>query len=440
MDIASNVTGDILVRLLVALLGGALIGLERERARLPTRSEVRSGKADIPGLRSFGLLSLYGGTIGVIASLAPSLGGGSTIVVALGIAGFLGLYVTYLYSRLIIEGQTGLTTFIVMLLAFIIGFIAGAGLLIESASLSIVVTLVLSLKSPVERLVKAISYEELLALLEVSTLALVIGPILRALNPVFLGIDLFKVYVFFVIVLALSFTSYAASRLAGAKGLEYASLLGGIVNSEAAIGAISRIAANIEDEDSRSRLVDVTSALIISSMELRAILLLIAALYLFAGPYAAESASPYLILIAAPALLTAILMYRSGLPQASLKIESPISVGIAVRAALAYLTLTIAVKATAEAAAGVLSLVIAGLGGLVNAGAAILGLASAYGDLGLEYVIAGSALAIAMASINKLIYADITRLGGIASRPIIKWSLLLSVPPIITAILALAPS
>lgn len=437
MDMTNDVTGDILVRLLVALLGGALIGLERERARLPTRSEVRSGKADIPGLRSFGLLSLYGGTMGVIASLAPSLGGGSTVVVALGIAGFLGLYVTYLYSRLIIEGQTGLTTFIVMLLAFIIGFIAGAGLLIESASLSIVVTLVLSLKSPVERLVKAISYEELLALLEVSTLALVIGPILRALNPVIFGIDLFKVYVFFVIVLALSFTSYTASRLAGTKGLEYASLLGGIVNSEAAIGAISRIASGIDDEGTRSRLVDVTSALIISSMELRAILLLIAALYLFAGPYVAEDASPYLALIAVPALITAILMYKSGLPQASLRIESPISVGIAVRAALAYLTLTIAVKATAKAA-GVLSLAIAGLGGLVNAGAAILGLTSAYGDLGLEYVVAGSALAIAMASINKMIYADMTRLGRLASRPIIKWSLLLSVPPIITAILALA--
>lgn len=432
---AVTLTGQHMLRILVALLAGALIGLERERARLAPR-----GRADLPGLRSFGLLGIYGGLTGVLLSF-PSLGEAERLLLAgLTAAGFLALYVPYAYSRYVRSSYTGITTMIVMLIAYVSGLIIGLGGVIEGVSVSIAVTLVLAVKTPVERAVARISYNEMLALLEISTLALVLGPIVKAYAPVVGGIDLYRVYLFFIIVLAISFTSYVVARIYGVRGLVYAAILGGLVNSEATISSLTTMLEGVEDPEKRRSVLHAGAVLTIASMELRAAALLVAATYIFLGPHAALLATTYSTLATTPALVAAVLVYAGsrGAPAGGgVEAVSPLNWGAALKGAVVYLLLAAAVKVASMLSRGV-ALLIGILGGLANAGAAILGLAGSGGSLGEMTVIAAGLGAIGAAALNKPIYANTAVLTRDEYLYIVVWSVLLSIPPLAVTVLILS--
>ncbi len=424
-------TGEIIIRLLIALLGGSLIGLERERARFPETAK------DVPGLRTFGLLAMYGSLLGIVSSSNVNMhiqGLLLAVIVFSGALGYLTLYIIYVYQRLIKKGYTGLTTFIVMLLTFIIGFFSGIGYIIESAGASILVTLVLSLKGPIERVVLSISYNELISLLEISTLALVVGPIISAMHLVVFGIDIFKVYIFFVIILTLSFISYLASKVAGTKGFKIASILSGLVNSEAAISASSEIVSSISDEEKRASYAGTAAALIISSMEARTVPLILIAIYIFTSANLSLRDLVLLLIPLVPPLLVILLAIKKELPVEGFHPQSPLSFKTALKTVIAYLVLTFTIKLTSFLGEN-LSILVAAIGGLANAGASILGLASSYPQIPLAKIIAGSLLSMSAASINKIIYADVSLLGKKAWIRILMWSLMLSLTPLIIGLL-----
>ena len=428
----AKISGELILRLLIALLSGALIGLERERARLPVSVK------DVPGLRTSGLVSTYGALLGILSSLnqKPLPKMFLITITSSGALGFLILYFIYLYQRAIKRGYTGLTTFIVMLLTFIIGYLSGIGLIIEAISTSILVTLILSLKAPIEKLIESISYNELLSLLEVSTLAIVIGPIIYAFNIKVLGIDLFKVYIFFVIVLSLSFLSYIASKLGGTKGFKLASVLSGLVSSEAAIGASSEIISVISNEKDKVKYASIASSLIISAMELKTLSLTIIAIYIFTGLSMSPKDLLTILLSIIPPLLVLLISMEKELPVEGFNPQSPLALRPAIKTALAYFGLTFAVK-IASFVGGNISVFIAAIGGLANATASILGLASSYPQLSIIKIIAGSLLSIATASLNKIIYADSSLMGKKAWRSVMLWSILLAVVPLSIGLLYL---
>jgi len=422
------------LRVLAALLAGALIGLERERARLAPRQ----GRVDLPGLRSFGLLGLYGGLTGVILDYNGLDHDSRLFLAALLGLGFLGLYAPYAYSRYSRSPQAGITTLIVMLIAYGSGILIGLGSIVVGVSISIAVTLTLAVKTPVERLVARMSYSELIALLEVSTSALVLGPIVKAYAPVVWGIDLYKVYIFFVIVLALSFSTYAVARVYGARGLVYSAILGGLVNSEATISSLTAILSRVPSVEDRSRILSPSTVLVIAAMEARAALLLIAATYLFLGPTPAGEAAAYSALATAPALALALVAYHKASRYASalegFEALSPLNWSAALRSALTYLVLAAAAKLALRLGSGA-TILVGFLGGLANAGAAILGIASAGGGAGPGIVIAAGLVAIGAAALNKPLYADLSELTRGEALALVAWSVSLALPPMLVAAL-----
>ncbi len=410
-------------------MAGALIGLERERARLAPRQS----RVDLPGLRSFGLIGLYGGLTGVLLVLdGLSLVERVLLALLMG-AGFLALYVPYAYSRYSRNPQAGVTTLIVMLVAYGAGILAGLGSIIVGVSVSIAVTLILAIKTPVERLIARMSYEELIALLEVSTAAAVLGPIAKAYAPVVWGIDLYKVYIFFVIVLALSFTTYAIAKVYGARGLVYSAILGGLVNSEATISSITSLLRAVGDPVERRRILRSSTILVIASMEARAAILLVAAAYIFLGPDAASLAALYSFIAVSPALVLAVAAYRQAeratATLGTVETVSPLNWGVALRSAVTYLALAAAARLAASLGRGA-TVVVGIIGGIANAGAAILGLASAGGIAGAHVVIAASLGAIGAAALNKPLYADLSGLTRGEVLSLIAWSVILAVAPL----------
>ena len=414
---------EFMTRMLIGVLGGALIGLERERAQ---RISARK-KGNVPGMRTFGLISLYSSTL---SYMSMEIIGDSSLLVVGTIAIIILVYM-YAYARMYKLGVYGITTYIVFLNTIIVGALAGAGLVLESGALSILVTLILALKTPAMRIAERIRYEELLAMLEVAALFVIIGPIVQQYSKHIEFIDVFKIYIFFTIVLGLSFTSYIAARILGARGFVYAAILGSLVNSEAVVASVTRLIADMGEEFKR-RLLNAIIPLIISMMQIKTIALSLIAVYLFSGagePYYIN----YLGLIAVIDLAIIAWSWRQSHYNIDISVETPLSWSSAVRAALAYMMLTIGTKLLASLGIPQTHIIIGILGGLANATATILSLASTIGDIGLCNAMAGMTLSIATATLNKMLYADTGSLGD-SYRIVVFWSILLSIPPVLASI------
>ncbi|MCE4613281.1 MAG: DUF4010 domain-containing protein [Desulfurococcales archaeon] len=411
----SIVVSDFLLRMITGLLGGILIGLERERAQFSGVKPRRRKESSIPGLRSFGLISLFGALSSYIASEFREIVAGAETLMPLALVSLLLFVAFYAYIRMIKQEILGVTTYIVMLLAFLVGVLAGIGFILEAASTSVLVTMILALKSPAVKLAQSIEYRELLAILEVAAMFLVIGPIVLRLSEIAGFSSLYKVYLFFALVLALSLTSYIMARAWGVKGLAYAAILGSLVNSEAMIGSVTQAIKSLKEFSGRASLLGKLTAIIISVMQARSSLIALIALYIFTGYDVVSSIALYLLGLILVSI--AILGSLSGIGgegvdiSKSLAVASPINWGTAARAAVAYAVLTLAANIIAgrgfEAAVAVIGLV----GGLVNATATILSVASVASVLDPCIASASILGAIFTASLNKVFYADLKGLN-----------------------------
>ncbi len=427
---AAEESSVFVVRMLIGLLGGVLIGLERERAQ--SRRSRKPGS--VPGIRTFGLLSLYGSLSSYISSIYS--GAGEAVFIIVSILPVVAFILVYAYTRMVRQGVTGITTYIVMIDTYLVGVLAGVGMILEAVSVAVLITLILALKTPAERLARSIEYRELIAMLEIAAIFLIIGPIVSTMEPILGLLDPMKVYLFFSMVITLSFTSYAAAKLWGARGLLYSAMLGSMVNSEAVMATVTRAAAEAGPRERREML-KVLVPLVIGVMQVRSSILVVAALYIFGGLEAVRS-SVVVAPMAALSLAIVYAMVRMGLRgDLSIGIESPLSWGTAAKSALAYIILTLASAILAKMGAVETIPILGFLGGLVNATATILGIASVIPSIGVCSSLGGMLLAIASATLNKPIYADYSRLDAGERRMIWVVSILMSLIPASLAVVVI---
>jgi uncharacterized membrane protein (DUF4010 family) len=214
-----SVTVD-LIGLSIAALGGAAVGLERQR----------SGHADGPrarfaGIRTFtllgGLAGLSGGlwTVGLTAPAIVLLGAAAAITVAAYIAA----------SQRDVEGTTEVAALVVMAA----GLFAGAGAHSLASGIIALTTLVLIEKSRLHALAARIDDVGLRAGARFAVMALVVLPLLPSGPYGPLGgvrpRELWALVLFFS---GLSFLGYIARRVVGTgQGYFIAGLLGGVVSS-----------------------------------------------------------------------------------------------------------------------------------------------------------------------------------------------------------------
>ena len=209
-----------------ALLIGLLLGLERERARGIDEVE------GFAGIRTFPLFTLAGFLAAVLAGHAPlALPAIVLAVASLAIA----------FHVVVPEGK-GATTEMAALLAVLLGAAVGFGRGSLAAAAAVVATLLLTLKAPLHRLARAVSQDEILAILKFGVVALIALPLLpdrgmgpyQAVNPRDVG--------FMVLLLTgVSLIGYLLVRFFGeGKGFALAGLLGGLASSTAVALSFSR--------------------------------------------------------------------------------------------------------------------------------------------------------------------------------------------------------
>ena len=217
-----------LERLLVALLVGVLIGLDRERA------EVRKARQIFAGVRTFPLVALCGA---VPVLLAAQLG---PLLAAVSLAAIAAIAVVS-YLRASANGDMGATTEVAAVATFLLGALAGAGELVVAGACGVAVALLLVAKPKLEAFSRALSQEELTAALELAVITVIVLPLLpsRGFGPWEVW-NPREIWMVVVLVTALSFVGFVAMRLLGERrGMAVTGAVGGLVSSTAVTMAMA---------------------------------------------------------------------------------------------------------------------------------------------------------------------------------------------------------
>jgi uncharacterized membrane protein (DUF4010 family) len=220
---------------IIATLGGAAIGVERER----------SGHADGPGVhfagvRTFTLLGGYAGLCGWLWAAGLTA---LAVVLAAGSVAFV--VVAYAATS---RREIGGTTEMAALVTIAAGILAGIGQL-ELASAAVAITTLLLLeKSRVHSVVDRMDDTAVRAGIRFAVMAIVVLPLLPPgpYGPLG-GIKPQELWIFVLFFSGISFAGYVARMFVGARhGYLVAGLLGGIVSSTSVTLSFSR-ASRTED-------------------------------------------------------------------------------------------------------------------------------------------------------------------------------------------------
>jgi uncharacterized membrane protein (DUF4010 family) len=214
----------------IAILIGALIGIEREKRR--------DTESTVGGIRTFVLLSMLGAAGGHLSArfqtpwplLIVLILAGATLV-----AGFL----------MDVEERKGPIGLITELAAVVVTLLGGLAMLDQEAlavCLGIVVAALLAYKKPLHGLIDKIGWDDIFAGLRLLIASFIVLPLLpdRTIDP-WQALNPRALWLLVVLISALSMVGYVAARWLGpGRGAIVTGTTGGLVSSTAATLAFSR--------------------------------------------------------------------------------------------------------------------------------------------------------------------------------------------------------
>ena len=222
----------------LALALGLLMGLERG-----WHMRYRDDGERTAGLRTFGLIGLFGGITGLLTEPAglwlPALG-------------LLGITILTSIAYFRHSGKSegiGLTTEIAMILTYVFGLAVMSGYATLAAAAAVVTTLLLSLKPTLHKIVKDLSEKEFYAAIKFLLISVVLLPILPdktygpwdSLNP-------YEIWWMVVLIAGISFIGYFAMKITGTRlGAVITGFFGGLVSSTAVTLSLSRFARRTQN-------------------------------------------------------------------------------------------------------------------------------------------------------------------------------------------------
>jgi uncharacterized membrane protein (DUF4010 family) len=209
---------ELLIKILISLALGALIGIEREKRM----------KESFAGFRTFMLVCLFG----LISSYLSNIF--SNAILLISFFAITILSALNFYKRVIYKIGKGITTEIAFFLTFLIGVIIyyESYPYIISLTLAFSLTLILLLKESLHEFAHKVTRREIEDFIIFGLAALVIYPILPdyPIDP--FGILKLKfVWKALVVIFGLSFLVYLIFRISKRRGILVGSVLGGLINS-----------------------------------------------------------------------------------------------------------------------------------------------------------------------------------------------------------------
>jgi uncharacterized membrane protein (DUF4010 family) len=216
----------------IALLIGALVGVEREKKK------EESQRPSFAGIRTFMLLSEAGALSAWLAqqTAMPSIFGVS-------LAGLLGLIgLAYVLEKRTNPAAVGLTTELAGLTVFLLGAAVMFGYAAVAVGLAVVNTSLLAFKDPLHGAIQKLGKEDIYAAIKLLIATFIVLPLLphQTIDP-WGALDPYKLWLLVVLISALSLIGYVATRwLGSARGVAITGVTGGLVSSTAVTLSMAR--------------------------------------------------------------------------------------------------------------------------------------------------------------------------------------------------------
>ncbi len=304
---------DISIKLAIAIGIGMLAGLEREWSQ-----------KDL-GTRTFAITAMAG-TLSVLA--APA-------VAYITFAGIL-MIVVLTGVRNVHDGKpVETTTSAALITTFVLGVLVGQGHQYTPIAGAIVMTMLLSLKPALTHFAGGLQVGEVRSAVVLGLLAFVIYPVLpdRAIDPWQL-INPREAWLTVVVIAVIGFANYVLLKLYSSRGIYYSAILGGMVNSTAAIAELSGFLKGPQAEV--MGLATIVDFLTIVAMFLRNLLILA----IFARAAVVSALAP-LIAMAAAAFACILQQRRTQTQVGELQLSSPLSLAKVLQFGLIFLVIEI---------------------------------------------------------------------------------------------------
>jgi uncharacterized membrane protein (DUF4010 family) len=377
-------------RFLVALLIGALVGVEREK------SQSASGHRPIAGLRTFILLAQLGS---LAAWLSVHLGSPLLFVAGFVLVGLAATAGHLIESRSRPDAP-GLANEVAAITVFLLGGAVMYDYAEIAVALGIVTSALLAFKQPLHGMVARVATDDIYAVLKLLIASFIVLPLLpnHAVDP-WGVLNPYVLWLLVVLISGLSLVGYVAVRLLGeARGTMLTGFAGGLVSST----AVSLNFARQSRSDPTPGAADALAAGILASWAVMFVRVMIAVAIVNRDLLPALMRDFSLMALAAG--LLAGVFYVRGQQRAAygsrgdaLVVRNPFSLGSAVRFALLF-ALVLVIVEIAKNYAPVRGLyVVAAAAGLTEMDAISLSVAQSAGS-GLELLTATRALGIAALS------------------------------------------
>jgi len=210
--------GPIALKMAVAICIGMLIGMERKWSHKEA------------GVRTFAIISLLG--------MLSSIVGENMITMAM-ISVFLLVIATN--TRSLLTGRTAeITTSAALIVNYILGVLVGLGHIFTPVAGAIVMTMLLALKSELNRFAGGLQLSEIRSAILLGLIGFVIYPIMpdryvdhwELFNPS-------DAWVSIIAIAGIGFVNYVLLRIFSTGGLYLGAIFGGLVNSSATVAEVS---------------------------------------------------------------------------------------------------------------------------------------------------------------------------------------------------------
>ncbi|WP_264403412.1 MgtC/SapB family protein [Vibrio owensii] len=225
MDINEFVSGEHLIwNLFVALLLGAIVGTQRGWVM---RNSVEGSR--VAGIRTFSLVGLLGGLVGILANLYTPLLLGFALI-ALVILACIAFVIQQKKSE-----DISITGVVSLVITFVLGSLVVSGEAVLAAAAAVITAVVLDNKKELHQALQRLQEYELDAALRLLLISIVLLPLLpnqaygpwKALNP-------YEIWWMVVLIASISFVGYFAIKIGGAKrGILFTSVFAGLSSSTA---------------------------------------------------------------------------------------------------------------------------------------------------------------------------------------------------------------
>ncbi len=209
---------DTLIPILITLALSFLIGLEREE-------HSAGGHYNFGGVRTFPIIGLCGYMLAKLTEAhSQILSAGVLVLGAL-------LWLSY-RKKLELSSSAGMTSEVSGFFTFLLGASIFHGALWEATTLTVIVLLLLELKSGLESLARKISSNEIFTFTRFLLISAVILPIVPNRDFTILHLNPFHTWLIVVAISSLSYIAYVLGKLLGSgQSIVLTAILGGIYSS-----------------------------------------------------------------------------------------------------------------------------------------------------------------------------------------------------------------